>query len=177
MFLALNGNPNQLTNQRLTYKLNIPVQETLKFTFKPEILLSVSNVDVGPQNVQFETTAPTQNAQPPPNNTNNFNNEWANGLPSFLQHVMNQRVAECQHWMQFFQNYPSDFLQMQQNLASIFTNSELVRESPRMVQTLLNELKNNPDLANVNQRIQDLLAGVQTQCEHLRQQARQVCCC
>lgn len=147
-----------MQNNRLTHKLNIPPQSTLKITFKPEILLSVSDVIVGPpmENMQFGDE-PTQNAQLPPTNDNN---QWVAGLPAIIQQIINQRIAEGQHWMEFFRSYPTEFQQMQRSLVSILTNSELLRESPRMVQNLVAELKNNPDYVAVNQRIRDVLAGM-----------------
>jgi hypothetical protein len=49
----------------------------------------------------------------------------------------------------------------------------LLRESPRMVNNLLTELRNNPDYATANQRIQEFMAGARQQCESLRTQMQQ----
>jgi hypothetical protein len=144
--------------------LQIPSQDTLKFTFVPEILISASSV-VGGNPGQ---SAPSQNATPP------FSYDWISYLPPCLQHVANQRIAEGQHWANFLRDYPTEFAQLQRSLVSTFTNSELLRESPRMFQSLVSELINNPDYASAQRRLQEMISGAQRQCENLREQARQV---
>lgn len=133
----------------------------MKFTFVPEILISVSNVVGGQQNQEQSNLR--------------FNADWINYLPPFLQQVVNQRVAEGQHWANFFREYPTEFGHLQRSLVSTLINSEFIRESPRMFQALMNELANNPECANAQQRFHDLISGAQRQCENLRDQARQVC--
>lgn len=175
---CIHGDPRSVPGNRLSCALTIPNNtETLKITFVPEILLSVSNIveDPGVNGVTQEQGSFPDPRQPSDNQPSSDNqrplNDWVNKLSVLLQQVFNQCLSECQHWAEFFRNYPTEFTRMQQNFISTVFDSELVRESPRMIQDLLTELHNNPDYATINQRIRDLMIGVHQHCETLRAQA------
>jgi hypothetical protein len=93
-------------------------------------------------------------------------------MPEFIKQILSQHIAEGQHWINFIRNYPSQFAQFQQSLIGIFANSELIRQTPRMAQDLLNEIRNNPEYATLNQSIQNLLSSTRQQFENLQSQVR-----
>jgi len=178
---SISGDPRDIQGNRLVHTLNIPSQKELKFTFKPEILMSVADIVVGTpmEGTQFGQESTNSNAQQNsssstgPSTSPFLNPQLFGAIPEFIKNTMNQRANECNQYANFIRTCPTELNQLQQHLTSIITNSEIIRETPRMVNSLIRELHSNPDYALINQRIQEFLAGTRQQYDGLRTQMQQ----